>query len=74
MMDKSKYTTVSIPRPLYERIKSLIKDTGFKSVSDYVTYILREVVSMHESEKYVEELSEEDLEEIKKRLKSLGYI
>ena len=74
MMDKSKYTTVSIPRPLYERIKSLIKDTGFKSVSDYVTYILREVVSMHESEKYVEELSGEELEEIKRRLKSLGYI
>ena len=73
-MDKGKYTTVSIPRPLYERIKSLIKDTGFKSVSDYVTYILREVVSMHESEKYVEELSEEDLEEIKRRLRSLGYI
>ncbi len=73
-MSTSKYTTVSIPRSLYNRIKRLVEETGFKSVSDYVTYVLREVVAMHEAEKYEEPFSEQDLEEIKKRLKALGYI
>ena len=73
-MSTGKYTTVSIPRSLYNRIKRLVEETGFKSVSDYVTYVLREVVAMHESEKYEEPFSEKDLEEIKKRLKALGYI
>jgi len=69
-----KYTTVSIPKTLYNRIKRLIRNTGFKSVSDYVTYVLREVVAMHEAESYEEPFTKEDLEEIKRRLRSLGYI
>jgi len=73
-MSTGKYTTVSIPRSLYNRIKRLVEETGFKSVSDYVTYVLREVVAMHESERYEEPFSEKDLEEIKRRLKALGYI
>ncbi len=73
-MGQGKYTTVSIPKSLYNRIKKLVEETGFKSVSDYVTYVLREVVAMHESERYEEPFTEKDLEEIKKRLKALGYI
>jgi len=73
-MGQGKYTTVSIPRSLYNRIKKLVEETGFKSVSDYVTYVLREVVAMHESERYEEPFTEKDLEEIKKRLRALGYI
>ncbi len=69
-----KYTTVSIPRTLYTRIQKLIEGKGFKSVSDYVTYVLREVVAMHESEVQEEPFTKEDLEEIKKRLRALGYI
>ena len=71
---KSKYTTISIPRPLYSRIQKLIEGKGFKSVSDYVTYVLREVVAMHEMESQEEPFTKEDLEEIKKRLRALGYI
>jgi Arc/MetJ-type ribon-helix-helix transcriptional regulator len=59
---------------LYERIRRLIEDKGFKSVSDYVTYVLREIVAMHEAEAYEEPFTEEDLEEIKRRLRALGYI
>ncbi|HIE53693.1 MAG TPA: hypothetical protein EYP90_00680 [Chromatiaceae bacterium] len=71
---KSKYTTVSIPVTLYNRIKELIKDTGFTSVSQYVTYILREVVAAHEEAKYKEVFSEEDRRKIIEKLKRLGYI
>ena len=71
---KSKYTTVSIPVPLFERIRRLIEGTSFKSVSDYVTYVLREVVAMHEAERTPEPFTDEDVERIKQRLKALGYL
>lgn len=70
-----KYTTVSIPVTLYNRIKELIKDTGFTSVSQFVTYILREVVSEMEREKLESEgISEEEKRRIIERLKRLGYL
>jgi len=72
-MDR-KHTTVSIPITLYERIKRIIEGTGFTSVSNYVTYVLREIVAAHEEEKYKEPYSEEDKKRIIERLKKLGYI
>ena len=38
---RGRYTTVSIPVTLYRRIRELIKDTGFTSVSQFVIYVLR---------------------------------
>jgi len=73
-LGKRKYTTVSIPVSLYERIKTLIEGSGFKSVSDYVTYVLREVVAMHEEEKLSEPFTGEEVERIKRKLKALGYL
>ncbi len=71
---KGKYTTVSIPVTLYNRIKKLIEGTGFTSVSQYVTYVLREVVASHEEAKYSEPFTEEDKRRILERLRRLGYI
>ncbi len=41
----AKYTSVSIPTPLFEKVKERIEGTGFSSVSSYVAYVLREVLS-----------------------------
>ncbi len=72
---KRKYTTVSIPVTLYERIEKLIEGTGFTSVSQFVTYVLREVVAQMEEEKLRSEVvSEEEKREIIERLKRLGYL
>ena len=71
---RGKYTTVSIPVTLYNRIKELIKDTGFTSVSQYVTYVLREIVAAHEEAKYSEVFSEEEKKKIIEKLKKLGYL
>lgn len=71
---KSKYTTVSIPVTLYNRIKKLIEGTGFTSVSQYVTYVLREVIAAHEEARYEEPFTEEDRRRIIEKLKKLGYI
>ncbi len=72
---RSKYTTVSIPVTLYERIRRLIEGTGFTSVSQFVTYVLREVVAEMEEEKLRSDtVSEEEKKAIIERLKRLGYI
>ena len=71
----NKYTTVSVPTTLHRRLEKLISQkTGFKSVSDYVTYVLREVVAMHEMKETPEPFTSQDVEEIKARLKALGYL
>ena len=74
MSEKGKFTTVSIPKPLYEKIKKRIKDTGFTSVSDYVTYVLREILASLDEVEKQEPFSKEEEEKIKERLRALGYI
>ena len=72
---KVEYSTVSIPKPLIEKIKQRMKGTGFPSVSSYVTYILRQVISSIEENKQLKQaFSKEDEEKVKQRLRDLGYI
>ena len=71
--DEKKYTTISIPTPLAEKIKKRIKGTGFTSLSSYVTYVLREVISGMDEEQE-EAFTKEDEEKVKERLRALGYL
>ncbi|MFX1502417.1 MAG: CopG family transcriptional regulator [Promethearchaeota archaeon] len=72
---KVEYTTVSIPKPLTEKIKERMKGTGFSSVSSYVTYVLRQVISsIEEEEKSKQAFTKEEEEKVKQRLRDLGYI
>ncbi|MEM2145442.1 MAG: hypothetical protein QW279_08770 [Candidatus Jordarchaeaceae archaeon] len=70
--NNKKFTTVSIPTPLFKKIKERIKNTSFTSVSSYVTYVLREIIAEEEEEG--EPFSKEDEEKIKQRLRALGYL
>lgn len=65
-----KYGTISLPLPLIERIKEKIKGTGMQSVSAYVSFILRQILS----EENTDFLDKDEEKDIKRRLKSLGYI
>ena len=38
--DDKKYTTISIPTPLAEKIKKRIEGTGFHSLSSFVIYLV----------------------------------
>ena len=71
--DSKKFTTISIPTPLAEKIKKRIKGTGFTSLSSYVTYVLREVLAGIEEENE-QAFSKEDEERVKDRLRALGYL
>jgi len=69
------YTTISIPKPLVEKIKERMKGTGFPSVSSYVTYVIRQVISsIEEEERSKEAFTKEEEEKVKQRLRDLGYI
>ena len=74
-MDDKKYTTISIPTPLADKIKKRMEGTGFNSVSSYVTYVLRQVISsIEDDEREKEAFSKEDEEKVKDRLRALGYL
>ena len=63
--------TLKIPRPLYEKLRSVIEESGFSSVNEFVVYVLRDLIS---ASKDKEELSAEEIEAIRQRLKNLGYL
>lgn len=64
--------TIKIPRPLYNRIKKIVEGSGFNSVTDFIVYVLRDIVSSKDVDD--ELLTKEELLAIRKRLKSLGYL
>ena len=65
--------TLKIPRPLYKRLSLLIEGSGFGSVTEFVVYILRDLVS-HTSNETGDVLKSEEIEAIRKRLRSMGYL
>ncbi len=71
---KRKYTTITIPTPLFENIKESIKNTGFSSVSDYATYVLRETAVELSQNKHKAKTSEQSDNKIMEKLRALGYI
>lgn len=70
MKKPNKYTTVSIPSQLNDKIQDLIKNTGFNSSSSFVTYVLRQIVSDATAKGF----SKKDEERVRERLRSLGYL
>ena len=68
------YVTIGIPRRLYEEIRKRVeKSQGeFKDAQEYIEFVLNEVVKEDEEPKIA--YTPEEEEEIKKRLKQLGYL
>jgi hypothetical protein len=71
-MKKEETKAVFLPSELYQRVEERAKATGFGSVEEYVIFVLSEVLSEGRDEEAT--LSEEQEEEVKKRLKTLGYL
>lgn len=71
--------TIKIPRNLYNNLNQIIENSGFNSVTEFIVYVLRDLVSSQKMNNEDisdtrEELSNEEVKMIKKRLKSLGYL
>ncbi|MFQ6105196.1 MAG: CopG family transcriptional regulator [Candidatus Glassbacteria bacterium] len=65
--------TIKIPRKLYENLSLIIQDSGFSSVTDFIVYVLRNLAASREIQKDPS-LTRDEIELIRKRLRSLGYL
>jgi len=76
MASKESLKTVQIPASLYSRIEKRIDgSTEFKTVSEYITFLVRETLNTIESEEGKKAaFSPEEEKEIEGRLRDLGYI
>ena len=57
----SKYVTLSIPKPLYDRLSKALEGSGYRSPTEYIVFLIR---------KYMPELESENRD---RRLEALGY-
>nr|MDO8110748.1 CopG family transcriptional regulator [Candidatus Sigynarchaeota archaeon] len=70
------FKDVKIPATLYNRIEKRLPKTEFKSVSEYITFLIRETLESIEKEENSKkkDFTPEEEKEIEKRLRNLGYI
>ena len=66
--------TVKIPRPLYRKIQQVVEDSGFNSPTDFIVYVLRDLMGEAEEHKPAAEYSPEEVEDVKRKLRNLGYL
>ena len=67
-------SSVELPAEVHGRIERRVEGTDFDSVDEYVTFVLEEV--LHYAESGSGNMTDEavDEDEVKDRLRSLGYI
>jgi Arc/MetJ-type ribon-helix-helix transcriptional regulator len=68
--------TVKIPRPLYRKVQQVVEESGFNSPTDFIVYVLRDL--MGEAEGHAQngqpEFNQDELDDVKRKLKNLGYL
>ena len=65
--------TIKIPRELYEKLREHIEGTGFSSVTEFIVFVMRTLVStgrLTEEDK----LTDEEVRAVRERLRRLGYL
>lgn len=77
---KDPKVTLKIPRPLYERIQEVITDSGFSSATDFIVFVLRDLVGDRALEKsdpskdVQDQFTNDELANIRRKLENLGYL
>jgi Arc/MetJ-type ribon-helix-helix transcriptional regulator len=75
--------TVKIPRPLYRKIQLVIEKSGFSSPTDFIVFVLRDLLGEAEiggreheaaSAPHREDFSAHELDNVKQKLRNLGYL
>lgn len=65
---------VELPARIVERVEGRLPRTEWDSPEEYITYVMEEVLYRVEQETEDDDFEEVDEEEVKDRLKSLGYL
>lgn len=83
-MEPESKATIKIPRSLYRRLQVVVDQSGFDSVTDFIVYVLRDLVSTSvtaraksaKTDDAIEEqpFTPEELEQVTERLTALGYL
>ena len=71
MSDK---VTLKIPRVLYEKLKAVIDGSSYRSVNEFVVYVLRDLVAEGPRRASTDVLTRQEILLIRKRLQELGYL
>ena len=72
MKGKEEKKAVFLPAELYGKIEERVNVTEFGSVDEYVIFVLEEVLKDEGEEEKA--FSKEEEEQVKKRLRDLGYL
>lgn len=64
---------VNIPDHLFGQLNSYLEKTAFNSVDDFVTFVLQDYLDQNDPQEN-RNLSQDETEEITKRLENLGYL
>jgi len=80
-MSKESKVTIKIPRALYRKLREVIDGSGFDSVTDFIVFVLRDIASSPaarrrgpQSHEHGGTLSAEEVEQVRQRLRNLGYL
>ena len=66
--------TLKIPRPLYEELKVVIDRSSYRSVNEFVVYVLRDLVAEQPTPVSITGLAQKEIAIIRERLRNLGYL
>ena len=73
--------TIKIPRSLYERIKRIAENSSFSSSTDFIVYVLRDLMGDAEAQAAAAaaaaegpEFTQDELDDVKRKLRNLGYL
>ena len=65
--------SVKIPKALHDHIEGLIRESGFRTVEEFIVFVLRDVV-YDNTEQKSGDLTPYELRRIKDKLRLLGYL
>ncbi len=69
-----KTVTLKIPSELFENLSKTIEGTGFRSVTEFAIYVLRDVAAGGKIETGEGGLAAHEIQAVRNRLRALGYI
>jgi Arc/MetJ-type ribon-helix-helix transcriptional regulator len=64
--------TIKIPRELYHRLGQMVEGTGFSSITEFITFVLRTLAASEEVKH--DGLTAEEVRRVKRMLDRLGYL
>ncbi|WP_436926774.1 hypothetical protein [Halosimplex amylolyticum] len=73
-MSQQQRQSVELPSRIVDRVEDRLPRTEFDSSAEYITYVMEEVLYRVEQETEDDDFEDVDEDEVKDRLKSLGYL